>query len=111
MALSSCQIVHQFNNADGTAASGSVSFLLTKRLTNSGTSIIPASVTVNLNGTGGLSASLYSNVDAGTTPGDSEYMVTFRLLGGQQEEFAIVVPVGPGPVDLGSLLPTNTTGG
>jgi hypothetical protein len=50
-------------------------------------------------------------VDAGTTPGDSQYRVDFRITGASPETFWIVVPAGPGTTDLGSLLPKETPGG
>ena len=112
MALTTCQITHTFKNSDGSAGSGSVDFKLSKRITNGTVSVLPGTViNVPLDGTGAISASLYSNADTATIPTDSQYLVTFRLAGASEEEFAIVVPATAGPVDLGSLLPQNTTGG
>lgn len=112
MGLTTCVVTHTFKNSDGSAGSGSVDFLLSKRVTNGSVSVLPGTViNVTLDNTGAISASLYSNSDALTIPTDSQYLVTFRLAGASQEQFAITVPVGPGPVDLGSLLPQNTTGG
>lgn len=112
MALTATTVTHTVLNSDGTAGSGSITFMLSKRITNGSTTILPAApITANLNGSGALSVSLYSNVDTGTVPGDSQWLVAFRLAGASEEQFAITVPIGPGTVDLGSLLPQNTTGG
>ena len=111
MAFTQATIIHQFTNADGTAASGALNFALTKRMSQVGTTIVPAEITANLNGTGGLSVLLYSNLDAATVPQDAEWLMTMRILGASEEQFAITVPAGGGTVDLMSLLPQNTTGG
>lgn len=105
MAFSTATVTHQFSNADGTPASGSVTFNLTRRMTNGGTTILPTEVTASLNGTGAISATLTSNADAGTTPTDAQWRVTFRILGCDLEQFYIVVPTGGGTIDLGALLP------
>jgi hypothetical protein len=80
-------------------------------MTNGSTTIIPAEITANLNASGQLSQSLTSNVDALTVPQSTEWAVDFRILGASQETFSITVPPGPGPVDLGSLLPQQPIGG
>ena len=111
MAFTQSTVTHTFLNADQTPASGTITFQLSKRITNGTTSIVPAEITSNLNVSGQLSVALTSNADAATTPTDSEWLVTFRILGASVEEFAITVPVGPGSVDLGSLLPQQPLGG
>jgi len=84
---------------------------LSHRVTNGSESIVPGPVSAALNSTGELSVELPSNVDVGTTPADSQYRVDFRITGAAPETFWIVVPVGPGTTDLGSLLPKETPGG
>lgn len=111
MAFSTATITHTFENADGTAGSGSLTFTLTKRMTNGTTTLIPSSITANLNASGQLSQSLTANNDAGTVPQDAQWRVDFRLLGAETETFYIVVPTGGGTVDLGSLLPQQPIGG
>lgn len=111
MSFSTATVTHSFQNADGTPASGSITFALTKRMTNGTTTIIPAEITANLNAQGQLSQALTANNDAGTVPADAEWAVTFRILGASMEEFFIVVPTGGGTVDLGSLLPQQPNGG
>lgn len=111
MPFSSATITHTFMNADGTPASGSITFVLSGRMTNGTTTIVPAEVTANLNGTGQLSQALTSNVDAGTSPQTTSWTMTMRILGASQEVFSIVVPTGGGTVDLGSLLPQQQFGG
>lgn len=109
--FSTCQITHSFANADGTPASGSITFYLTKRMTNGSQTIVPAEVTANLDSSGDLSQSLTANNDTGTVPGDAQWRVEFRILGAETETFFITVPTGGGTVDLGSLLPQNSIGG
>ena len=96
--------------ASGAAASGSIEFTLSKRITSGAESIVPSAVSGALSATGELSVELPSTVDTGTTPGDSQYRVDFRITGASPETFWIVVPVGPGTTDLGSLLPKETPG-
>lgn len=107
MAFSSTPITHQFTNPDGTPASGTITFQLSKRITNGGVTIVPGEVTSTLNAQGQLAQSLVPCNDPGTTPTDSEWLVTFRLQypGATQDgPYAISVPAGAS-VDLGSLLP------
>lgn len=114
MAFTQATITHTFQNADGTPASGAITFALTKRITNGTTTIIPAEITASLNANGQLSQALTANNDPGTTPQDSQWAVTFRITAPGApvtEEFFITVPTGGGTVDLGSLLPDQTQGG
>lgn len=104
-------VTHTFTNADGTPASGSVTFSLTKRMTNGSTTYVPATITANPDSGGNISVSLIANNDSGTFPADSQWMVTFRILGSDLEEFPITVPSGSGTIDLGTLLPTSTVVG
>jgi hypothetical protein len=80
-------------------------------MTNGGTSIVPMEVTANLDSTGHLSQALTSNLDPGTTPQNTTWNMTMRILGSQQEELSFQIPVGPGTVDLGTLLPQSGFGG
>lgn len=111
MAFTTQTITHKFENADGTAASGSIEFTLSGRMTNGTTTIIPASITANLDSNGNLSQALTSNSDAGTVPTDQQWRVDIRLLGASEEQFWITVPVGPGTTDLGPLLSQSPLGG
>jgi hypothetical protein len=105
VSFSTSEITHTFVNADGTPASGSVTFTLAKPMTNGTTTIVPASITANLNGSGALSQELTSNADTGTIPTDSQWRVDLRILGAEEVTFFIVVPTGGHATDLGSLLP------
>jgi hypothetical protein len=104
-------ITHQFQNADSTAASGTITFRLSGRMSQAGITIGPAEVTATLDGTGNLSKSLTSNVDAATVPQSTQWITTLRILGWELEEYAIVVPSGGGTVDLFTLLPNSPTTG
>jgi hypothetical protein len=111
VAFTKRKITHVITEPSGAAASGSVEFTLSHRVTNGAETIVPGSVSGALNASGELSVELPSNVDTGTTPGDSQYRVDFRITGAAPETFWIVVPTGPGTTDLGSLLPKETPGG
>ncbi|HEY1690066.1 MAG TPA: hypothetical protein VGF95_14520 [Solirubrobacteraceae bacterium] len=112
MAFSERVVTHTFQNADGTSASGSVEFTLTKRMTNGATTIVPASITAALDSEGKLSQGLTANDDAGTLPADSQWRTDFRIQGATETEtFYIVVPSGSGTIDLGALLPEQPLGG
>ena len=111
MAFTQRKLTHTVQNADATPGSGSITFTLTKRITNGTTTILPSEITANLNAKGELSQELIANTDSETVPQDSQWRVDFRLLGDTQETFYITVPVGPGTTDLGSLLPQQPLGG
>jgi hypothetical protein len=100
-------ITHTFTNADGTPASGSIEFTLTKMMTNGVNSIVPASITANLDASGDLSQALTSNGDTGTSPTDAQWRVDIRILGAQNVTEFIVVPTGGGSIDLATLLPST----
>lgn len=107
MAFTTPTLVHTFLNGDSTPASGKVTAQLTKRMTNSGTTIYPSEVTGTLNASGQLSLPLVANTDNGTVPNDVQWTITIRLQGLPTETFVITVPSGTGNVDLGTLLPGN----
>lgn len=111
MAFSQATITHTFENADGTPASGSIEFSLTKRMSQVGQTIVPGSITANLNAQGQLAQNLTANTDAATIPQDAQWRADFRILGAEEESFWIVVPSGGGTVDLFSLLPQAPLGG
>ena len=106
MAFTSATITHKFQNADGTPGSGRVTFDLTRRMTNGGTTVLPSEVTAALDASGSISVTLVANDDTGTVPVDAKWRVTLRILGADEEEFFITVPGGGGTVDLGTLLPS-----
>ena len=112
MAFSTCTITHSFSNPDGTPASGTLTFQLSKRMTNGTSTIVPGELTATLDSNGLLSQPLTANNDPGTVPGDAEWLVTFRILGASSDgPYGITVPAGGGSVDLGSLLPQQPIGG
>jgi hypothetical protein len=111
VAFTQATITHTFFAADGSQASGAVTFELTKRITNGTSTYAPGEVTSNLT-SGALSQALTSNVDSGTVPQDSQWLVTIRLAGlGADGPYPITVPTGGVTVDLGTLLPQATIGG
>ena len=111
MAFTSRTITHTFLNADGTAASGTVAFTLSGRMTNGSTSYMPASkVTATIDGSGDISVSLPANDDTDTAPTGIMWQVTIDVAGAARtEQYFITVPSsGSGDVDLGSLLPSTS---
>lgn len=66
MSFSTATITHTFSNADQTPASGSIEFTLSDLMTNGTGTLVPASITANLNSSGQLSQPLTSNVDPAT---------------------------------------------
>lgn len=101
-------IVHTFTNADSTAASGSVTFMLPQRMTNDGQTVLPGSVPFTLDGEGALNATnIAANDDTDTTPTEVQWQVTLSILGSDDETYAITVPsAGSGSINLGTLLPS-----
>ena len=113
MAFTTRTITHTFEAADGSGASGTITFALTKRMTNGTTTIVPSEITATLTN-GALSQALTSNQDSGTVPQDSQWRVDFRISTNGApltETYYITVPPGPGSTDLGSLLPQQPIGG
>jgi hypothetical protein len=105
VAFTTRTIVHAFQNADGTPASGPVIFTLSQRMTNDGTTIAPGIVTASLDASGNLSQAITCNNDADTVPTGAQWRVDIRLYGDQEQSYFITVPTGIGNIDLGSLLP------
>lgn len=112
MSFTEATITHTFRNADGTPASGAITFTLTERMTNDGVTIVPAEITAALNAEGKLSQKLTANNDPGTIPQDALWRVDWRIQGPPMpESYFITVPSGGGTVDLGTLLPQQPHGG
>jgi hypothetical protein len=111
MAFTSVTLTHTFVNANGTAASGSVRFMLNTRMTNGTTSIMPATeVTANLNGAGALSAVVAATDDTGTiSVGGAFWHVIIAIAGAKTEEYDISVPHSApgGTADLMTLIPSS----
>ncbi|HEX5347847.1 MAG TPA: hypothetical protein VFW64_12235 [Pseudonocardiaceae bacterium] len=100
-------VTQTFANADGTPASGKVTFDLSGRMTNGGTTILPNEVTAPLDGSGAMTVTLAANDDTGTLPAGVQWRVTVRILGAEEESYFVTVPsAGSGSIDLGSLLPS-----
>lgn len=111
MAFTSCTVTHAFQAADGTAASGTITFRLSKRMTNGTTSVMPTEITATLSG-GALSQTLTANNDPATIPVDAQYECTIRIGSAQLVgPYSITVPTGGGTVDLATLLPQDQQGG
>lgn len=103
-------VSHTFKNPDGSAASGTVIFRLSARITNGGVTYAEqVPVHSALTATGDLSQVLAANDDTATTPKNSTYLVTFLLNGKSGDEVEITVPhaAPTGKINLGTLLPTQ----
>lgn len=113
MAFTTATITHIFEAADDSVPTGEVTFALSKRMTNNGTTLLPSEITSALDVSGHLSQVLTSTNDQGTDPGDALWVVTVRITGPQPliiGPYAIAVPTGGGSFDLFSLLPQNQIG-
>jgi hypothetical protein len=88
---------------DGTPASGTVTFGLSKRMTNGTDSIMPGEVVATLSGSGQLSQALASNADAGTAPADAQWRCDIKIAGAESETYWLTIPA-TASADLGSLL-------
>jgi len=118
-------LTHVFRNLDGTAASGTVVFRLSDRMTNGGQSYDDAvSYHAGLDASGNLKASggvnplvLPANNDPTTVPANIYYNVAFLLngadSGGVGDSVMIMLPYNApgGTIDLGTLLPQTTGDG
>lgn len=111
MAFTHKKLQEVFKNADGTAASGALQFTLLKRMTQPGETIVPSTITSNLNTSGELSVEVTSTEDSETVPTDARWRVDYRILGDAAESFEIKVPAGSGTVNLSTLLPNQPIGG
>jgi hypothetical protein len=111
-------VSHTFQNIDGTAASGTVVFRLSDRITNGGISYDPAvPMHSTLNSSGQLSVTLPANNDPGTTPANTYYEVALMLngsaSGGVGDSVMVLLPYNApgGTIDLGTLLPQTSGDG
>lgn len=112
MAFTLVTVTHTFTTASGSPASGTVEFSLSKRMTNSGVSIMPgAPVTATLDENGALSQQLAANTDTDTNPMDAQWRVDIRIGPEDDGPYWIVVPSTSSTVDLGALLPTHPQAG
>lgn len=107
MAITFVPVTHTFLNGDGSPASGSVTAILDKSVTNGSTSVMPTEVTAQINGsTGAMSLRLAATDDPGTSPPDARWKVTLRVAGTDAVTYSIQVPAADASgVDLGVLLP------
>jgi hypothetical protein len=103
MSFTSCSLTHSFSNPDGTPASGTAEFTLTKRMTNGTTTIVPGSVTASLNGAGQLAQALAANSDPATLPPDAQWRMDLRIAGAEPAQYWLTVPA-QASADLMSLL-------
>ncbi len=92
MAFTTPTVTHTFHNADGSGASGTITFALTARMTNGTISLVPSEISSNLTSAGALSQPLTSNLDSGTNPTGANWRVDFRISGAESETFYITVP-------------------
>lgn len=106
MAFTQRTITHNFTNADGTPASGAVTFELTKRMSQPGQTIVPGEVSSALDASGNLSQSVAPTNDSGTMPQDALWNVTIRIQGmSPLGPYGCSVPAGSGDLDLYDILP------
>lgn len=100
-------LTHTFVNADGSTATGYVTFTLGDMMTNGDETYMPTRFESALVA-GALSQELPSNIDTGTVPSEpwnTRWRVDFHITGAIQRTFWIVVPAGGETIDLFDLIP------
>lgn len=110
MAFTSIILTHTFLNSDGTAAAGTITFILSGRMDNGGVSYMPDQpLVVTLDNTGSFSQTVPANDDLLTTPAGQLWYVTISLVGAREETYSISVPALAlgGTADLMTLLPSQ----
>jgi hypothetical protein len=112
MAVTIITVTARYANPDGTAASGTVKFKLSKPFANASTIYHGQTLAATLNGSGQISQSLAANDDAGTAPANTTYTVTEALVDTPEREYQISVPhAAPGgTIDLSALMPNTPPG-
>lgn len=111
MPFTHATISHQFINADGTPASGSLEFTLETALTNGSVTLVTGThVSASLDASGNVSQQLTSTSDVGTfSQGDALWRCDQRITGQPAPSpFSFAVPSGGVSVDLGTLMPFAT---
>lgn len=108
MAFTPITLFHTFLNSDGSPAAGTVTFLLSGRMDNSGVSYMPdQSLDVVLDNTGSFSQIVPATDDLLTLPQGQTWLVTIAIVGAREETYTINVPaltIG-GTIDLMLLFP------
>lgn len=107
-------VTGRWAHADGTPATGAVSFLpVVPVLDPAGPAVLPSvPTTVPLDGTGAISTALAATDDTGTSPTGWTYTVVETIDGRVRPSYSIEVPKASAPtVDLASLTPAVPVGG
>lgn len=114
MAFTTIIVTGTYLEQDGeTAASGTVTFMLTSTMrdTLDNITVSPSEVTATLDNEGGFSIELAATNDTYTTPRGVTYEVTERIDGGNENKFFISIDKDSpgGIVDIADLVPNITT--
>lgn len=106
MAFTKITVTGAYQDGLGDPLQGALTFTLTQAMTNSGVTIPPEPVTVQL-ATGRFAVALAATDDAGTVPQGVVYGVTEAIIGGQPRDYFIVAPAAApgGTVDISTLMP------
>lgn len=93
MAFQQVTVTGTYKRQDGSAAAGTVEFILSATLQDSATNEIrvPVPVTVNLDANGSFSTSLVSALTAGIQPTGATYRVTERIIGATPRSYSISI--------------------
>jgi hypothetical protein len=105
-------VTGKYANADGTAAVGTVTFVLSEPIANSDVIYHQLPQTNTLSGTGAFSQTLVANDDSATSPTGSFYTVTENISDAPQRVYSIVVASASphGTVDISTLMPNTALG-
>lgn len=104
-------VTAKYLGPDDTPAGGTVEFQLSASVYDSDDAAIrpQVKVTRTLDGSGALTVDLMPGADPGVTlTGTLTYRVVERIIGAPHRTYFVEVPVGVGPVDLGTLAPQGT---
>jgi hypothetical protein len=106
-------VTHVFQNADGTAASGSVEFTLEQSMTNGGVTIVASThVSAMLDGSGNLIQQLVSTEDPDTfSQGVALWRADERIAGAPSRTHTFAIASGGISLDYGNLISTPQTYG
>ena len=93
MAFTLVTVTGTYKQEDGTPAAGTVTFVLTALMQDSGSLQMraPVPITVTLDANGAFSQALTSTTTAGITPTGVSYQVTERIIGAPTRIYNVVV--------------------
>lgn len=103
MAFTTVTVTRDYDLADGTDPTGTVTFTPTTPMIN-GVTVVAAPVVARLDVDGLLSIELAANTDPGTLPSDDSYYLVQEVIGGASRSYYVQIPHDAGStIDLSTL--------